>query len=171
MEETSPRPGEAAHQEPAAGEPPHPEPANKAAAGDKLPSTRGGYKSRRSGVRLEGHIDHILRRRIVLRERELIPKGLRPELDMSICTVRPPEKWDGFGAAGIQLHKAGAGGPGSSQSAFASSPGLSCVAQATAKDLEHFGAAAGFHDFRQSWSSAPSHAGAHGGAASPHPKH
>ena len=38
---------------------------------------KGGYKSRR-GVRLEGHIDHILRRRIVLRERELIPKGLRP---------------------------------------------------------------------------------------------
>jgi hypothetical protein len=163
MEETSPRPGEAAHQEPAAGEPPHPEPANKAAAGDKLPSTRGGYKSRRSGVRLEGHIDHILRRRIVLRERELIPQGLRPELAMSLGTVRPPEKK----SPSVGFH------PWAEQSAgeLAGSQGLSCVAQATAKNLEHFGAAAGFHDFRQSWSSAPSHAGAHGGAASPHPKH
>jgi hypothetical protein len=61
-------------------------------------SFKSGCKPRRSGVRLEGHIDHILRRRIVLRERELIPKGLRTDLldDFSLGNAYPPpEKWDG----------------------------------------------------------------------------
>ena len=111
-----------------AGEPARHGAAPKAAAGERPPSAKGGYKPRRGGVRLEGHIDHILRRRIVLCERELIPKGLRPEVaaadSSSLGSVCQPGKWDGFGAPfGSQLHGVpGAGfhplwGPGTSQGA------------------------------------------------------
>ena len=84
----------------------------KVAEGLSAPS-KGGYKSRRNGVRLEGHIDHILRRRIVVRERELIPKGLRLDLapEMSLGTTLNlgtrmcnSERWDGFGAPAMCSH-------------------------------------------------------------------
>ena len=71
--------------------------ATNTSAAKESASFKSGCKPRRSGVRLEGHIDHILRRRIVLRERELIPKGLRSDLldDFSLGNAYPPpEKWD-----------------------------------------------------------------------------
>jgi hypothetical protein len=160
-----------------AGEPARHGAAPKAAAGERPPSAKGGYKPRRGGVRLEGHIDHILRRRIVLRERELIPKGLRPEVAAadsgSLGSVCQPGKWDGFGAPfGSQLHGVpGAGfhplwGPGTSQGAAVGSL-LDSSPSAMAKDLDRFGAEAGFHDFRRTGSSPTHYGGGHSGAASP----
>ena len=146
---------------------------------------KGGYKSRR-GVRLEGKIDHILRRRIVLRERELIPHGLRPDL-LPVQPARapepavhqhtpaacPPEQWDRFsgrsdpygggaGAGRMHFQAWGDGGHGASSEGFLALPGMPRERLAKFDQVDHYGAHGGFD---LSCTGPPSHPGVEGGEA------
>jgi hypothetical protein len=140
---------------------------------------KGGYKSRR-GVRLEGQIDHILRRRIVLRERELIPHGLRPDLlpaqpapavHEHAPAACPPEQWDRFSGRGDPYAGAGAGRmyfqawgdgvPGATCDGFLASM-LPRERLAKFDQVDHYGTHGGFD---LSCAGPPSHPGMEGGEA------
>lgn len=126
---------------------------------------------------MQGHIDHILRRRIVLRERELIPKGLRPDVDtdFSLGTACPAERWDGLSTPAVQLNSLPVAnglcsqlwgcGPGTQDASFLGSllgsSSLASIKVDQSQSSENFGVV-GMHDFRRCGSSHSSHAGADG---------